>query len=79
MFSDGRNASFPDPVLRKEFTEWLTQRGIPFEIVNSQDGEFVVWERGADNLVRQFMEGRSEKCPPGAAASASAKVGQPRC
>lgn len=79
MFSDGRNASFPDLVLRKEFTDWLTQRGISFEIVNSQDGEFVVWDQGPDNLVRQFMEGRSEKCPPGAAASASAKAGQPRC
>lgn len=79
MFSDGRNASFPDPVLRKEFTDWLTQRGIPFETVKTQDGEFVVWDQGPDNLVRQFMEGRSEKCPPGSAASASAKAGQPRC
>jgi hypothetical protein len=79
MFSGGRNAAFPDPALRKEFTDWLTRRGIPFEIVNSSGREFVVWDRGPDDLVRQFMEGRSVDCPPGAAASASGKAGQTRC
>jgi hypothetical protein len=76
MFSGGRNASFPDPALRQEFTEWLTQRGIPFEIVTSSGREFVVWDRGPDDLVRQFMEGRSEDCPPDAAASTSKKAGR---
>lgn len=79
MFSGGRNASFPDPALRQEFTDWLTQRGIPYEIVNSNGKEFVVWEKGANDLVRQFMEGRSVECPPDTAASASGKAGQTRC
>jgi hypothetical protein len=77
MFSDNRNASFPDPVLRQEFTDWLTRRGIPHEVVNSNGMEFVVWERGPNDLVRQFMEGRSVDCPPD--ASASGKAGQTRC
>ena len=79
LFSDNRNASFPDPALRQEFTAWLKGRGIPYEIVNSRDGEFVVWEKGPNDLVRQFMEGRSVDCAPGAAASASGKAGQTRC
>ena len=79
LFSGGRNASFPDPALRQEFTDWLTQRGITYEVVNSSGGEFVVWDRGPNDLVRQFMEGRSVDCPPGAAASASGKAGQTRC
>jgi len=79
LFSDNRNASFPDPALRQEFTAWLRGRGIPYEIVNSRDGEFVVWEKGPNDLVRQFMEGRSVDCAPSAAASASGKAGQTRC
>ena len=79
LFSDNRNASFPDPALRQEFTDWLTQRNIPYEIVNSTSGEFVVWEKGPNDLVRQFMEGRSVDCAPSAAASASGKAGQTRC
>jgi hypothetical protein len=79
MFSGGRNASFPDPALRQEFTDWLTRRGITYEVVKSSSGEFVVWDRGPNDLVRQFMEGRSTDCPPGAAASASGKAGQTRC
>jgi hypothetical protein len=79
MFSGGRNASFPDPALRQEFTDWLTRRGITYEVVNSSSGEFVVWDRGPNDLVRQFMEGRSVDCPSGAAASASGKAGQTRC
>jgi hypothetical protein len=79
MFSGGRNASFPDRALRQEFTEWLTRRGITHEVVNSSSGELVVWDTGPDDLVRQFMEGRSVDCPPGVAASASGKAGQKRC
>lgn len=79
MFSDGRNASFPDLALRQEFTDWLTRRGITYEIVISSDREFVVWDAGPNDLVRQFMEGRSVDCPPGAAASASGKADEKRC
>jgi hypothetical protein len=79
MFSDNRNAAFPDPALRQEFTDWLTRRGITSEVVNSNGKEFVVWDQGPDDLVRQFMEGRSVDCTPGAAASASGKSGQTRC
>lgn len=79
LFSGGRNASFPDPALRQEFTDWLTQRGIPYEIVHSSGQEFVVWEKGPEDLVRQFMESRSEDCPQGASPRASAKPGSSRC
>lgn len=79
LFTGGRNASFPDPALRQEFTDWLKQRGIPYEIVHSSDREFVVWEKGPEDLVREFMEGRSGDCPQGAGARASAKGGGSRC
>jgi len=79
LFSNNRNAAFPDPALREEFTDWLKGRGIPYEVVNSRDGVFVVWEKGPDDLVRQFMEGRSVDCAPSAAASASGKAGPTRC
>lgn len=79
LFSGGRNASFPDPALRKEFTDWLTRREITYEVVTSSSGEFVVWDRGPNDLVRQFMEARSVDCAPGAAASTSGKAGQTRC
>lgn len=79
LFSGGRNASFPDLALREAFTDWLKQRGIPYEIVQSSEREFVVWEEGPEDLVRQFMESRSEDCPQGAGARASAKAGDSRC
>lgn len=77
-FSDGRNAAFPDPALQQEFTDWLTQRGVPYEIVGSGGRDYVVWDTGPTDLVRQFMEGRSVDCP-GAGPRASAKAGDPRC
>lgn len=79
LFSDGRNASFPDPALRQEFTDWLAQQDIPYEILHSDGREFVVWEKGPEDLVRQFMESRSEDCPQGASPRASAKAEQRRC
>jgi len=80
LFAGGRNAAFPDPALREEFTDWLTRRGISFEIVNSSGGEFVVWEKGPDDLVRQFMESRpTTDCAPEAAASAAGKAKSARC
>jgi hypothetical protein len=80
MFSGGHNASFPDPALRKEFTDWLTRRGIPYEVVTSSGMEFVVWDKGERDLVRQFMEERpAGDCPPGATPSASGKGTQTRC
>lgn len=80
-YGDGRNASFPDPALRQEFTDWLTRKGIRYEIVTSSGGqEFVVWEEGPKDLVRQFMESRPTKdCAPEAAASTPGKAGQKRC
>ena len=80
-YGDGRNASFPDPALRQEFTDWLTRKGIRYEIVTSSDGrEFVVWAEGPKELVRQFMESRpTTDCAPGAAASTPGKAGQKRC
>lgn len=80
MFGEGRNASFPDPELRREFTEWLTRHGISYEIVTSSGGrEFVVWEEGPKDLVRQFMESRAVECPPKAAAKASGAAKPARC
>lgn len=81
LFSGDRNASFPDPALRQEFTDWLTQRGIPFEVVHSSGQEFVVWEKGPDDLVRQFMESRptTADCPPKSTADTSKKAGRAPC
>jgi hypothetical protein len=51
---NGRNARFPDAALEKQFTEWLTRKGIKHEVVNG----YVVWDEGAGDPVREFMESR---------------------
>ena len=30
----GRNVHFPDPTLRKQFTDWLAQKGIQHQVVH---------------------------------------------
>lgn len=51
---NGRNAKFPDPALGKQFTEWLAKKGIKHQLVNG----YVVWDEGAGDAVREFMESR---------------------
>lgn len=54
-----RSAQIPDAALHKEFTAWLTAKGIQHEVVQMQGKDWVAWDESAGDLVRQFMEGRS--------------------
>jgi hypothetical protein len=60
--SDGRNAQFPDPALQKEFTDWLSRRGIRHQVIRSHGQDYVVWDRDRGDLVTQFMENRGADC-----------------
>lgn len=61
-FPGKRNAQFPDPALQKQFTQWLLKKDIKHEVVKSFGQEWVVWDREAGDLVRQFMESRGADC-----------------
>lgn len=61
---NGRNAFFPnEPQRQREFTDWLTRKGIKWEIVREHGREMVVWEEGARDPVKQFMAERGHNCP----------------
>ena len=70
----GRNAHFPDPALQKQFTAWLSERGIKHEIVRSYGEDYVVWDPAAGDLVRQFMESRGADCKDRAAGKGGAAL-----
>jgi len=61
-FPGKRNAQFPDAALQKQFTQWLLKREIKHQVVRSYGQEWVVWDREAGDLVRQFMESRGADC-----------------
>jgi hypothetical protein len=70
---NGRNAKFPDPALEKQFTEWLDKKGVKHQRV----GGYVVWDEGAGDAVREFMESRgSAECKGKVAAG---KAGAAPC
>jgi hypothetical protein len=59
----GRNVHFPDAGLQKQFTDWLGEKGIKHEVVNSEGKDYIVWHAGAGDAVRDFMESRgSAEC-----------------
>lgn len=59
---NGRNVHFPDAALRKEFTDWLTRKGIKYEIVSSYRKPYVVWQEGVPDPTKQFMAERGADC-----------------
>jgi hypothetical protein len=68
----GRNAHLPDAALHNQFTAWLTAKGIKHEVVQMQGKDWVVWDESAGDLVRQFMEGRSNAGCNGKVAASKA-------
>lgn len=60
---NGRNVFFPnEPQRQKEFTDWLTRKGIKYEIVREHGREMIVWEEGVQDPVKQFMAERGDNC-----------------
>ena len=57
--SGSRNVHIPDSGLHKEFTDWLSAKGIKHEVVQMDGKDWVVWDPAAGDLMRQFMEGRA--------------------
>ena len=58
----GRNVHFPDPTLRKQFTDWLAQKGIQHQVVTTRGEDYVVWNENRGDLAREFIESRSADC-----------------
>jgi len=61
-FTAGHNISFDDAKLQQEFVDWLKKRGIVSDIVTRGGKKWVVWTKGPDDLVRQFMK-ETSPCP----------------
>lgn len=78
-FTAGHNVSFDDPKQEREFREWLKKRGISNEIVTSGGKKFIVWKDGPKDLMMQFMDENSSRCPRDKPASAPGKAKAPRC
>ena len=57
----GRNVSFNNPVLQKEFVAWLTGKGVKHETTTAYGREHIVWE-GPDDLFRKFMTEKPSDC-----------------
>ena len=71
----GGSVSFDDPAVQKEFASWLAKKGVKYETTRRFGRERITWERGADDLVNQFMQQRPSKCDKTAAAPADKKCG----
>ena len=54
------NVAFDDPSQQRAFTDWLTKRGVKYEIVRSRGKDYVVWE-GPENLRDEYPD-RFAKC-----------------
>jgi hypothetical protein len=64
----GRSVAFDSPAHQKEFTDWLTRKGVKHETKKRYGREFVVWE-GADDLVMRHMHEKPSDCKKTAAAA----------
>ena len=64
----GRNVHFPDPNLRKQFTDWLAQKGIQHQVVTTRGEDYVVWNEARGDLAREFIDSRSADCKAKVAA-----------
>ncbi len=74
---DGRNVHFPDPNLHKQFTDWLTQKGIEHQVVTMRGDDYVVWNESRGDLAREFVESRaSAECKDKVAAAKAAPGGR---
>jgi hypothetical protein len=55
------NISLGDAKQQKAFTDWLSVRGIKYEIVRKRGKDYVVWD-GPENLGREFIDKLGSKC-----------------
>jgi hypothetical protein len=55
---NNRNAFFKDPDLRKQFTDWLTEKGIKHETVMTHGEPYIVWEESGGDAAKDFMTQR---------------------
>lgn len=62
-FRSGSNAHIPDAQLQQQFVAWLEKKGIRHEVAKSDGKDYVVWDPGAGDAIREFMESRgSAEC-----------------
>jgi hypothetical protein len=61
-FPGGRNGHFPDAKLQKDFTDFLTRKGVKHEVVKTRGEDWVYWEATPDDLVKEFMTRRGVDC-----------------
>jgi hypothetical protein len=59
----GRSASFADPAYQERFKDWLTKKGVAYEVVPARGSEYVVWDEAAGDLVQEFSKQLAEPCP----------------
>lgn len=60
----GRNASFADPAYQAKFKDWLTRKGVAYEVVSVRGSEYVVWDEAArGDLVQEFSKELAAPCP----------------
>lgn len=72
----GRNVHFGDPAVQKQFADWLGQKGIQHEVVESDGRDYIVWNGGAGDTVREFMESRGAAECQGKVAAGKAQSGR---
>jgi hypothetical protein len=71
----GRSVAFDDSNVQKEFSAWLTKKGVKHETVKAQGRENIVWE-GPNELVMQFMSEMPSDCGK---TAATGDVGAKKC
>lgn len=71
-----RNVHFPDAKLREEFVGWLRQKGVKHEVAKMDGKDFIGWDEGAGDLVREFMESRSSGECKGKVAAGKSEAGR---
>jgi hypothetical protein len=60
----GRNVSFADPAYQSKFKDWLTKKGVAYEVVSARGNEYVVWDEAArGDLLQEFSKQLAEPCP----------------
>jgi len=59
----GRNVSFADPAYQEKFKDWLTKKGVAYEVVSARGSEYVVWDDSRGDLVQEFSKQLQEPCP----------------
>ena len=62
VLAGGRSVHFSDATGQKRFTDWLARKGIKYEIVKARGEDYVVWEEGVPDVMKQWVAERAEDC-----------------